>query len=256
MFESPNRSLWTRIRGKLQGRLAFLRAWPTLLLALRRRRATELWIGDSHAMSFVRHIDNAMFMRAPNGQLVLRVGARLMFSLGQKGFPPRVHRVARLVGRFGRPGAIVPVFSAGEIDVRTQLAERAADFGFVSAYVDACLAVAQTMRAERVGFIVPPPPCDVTPDYAWWPVNGTIAERVAAHTGLRQALAAALTAHPHAVLLDFTPLLADDIGAIPPELTVDSVHTNAAAIAKVREHLALTDPLGTMGTADPLRCRA
>ena len=64
--------LVVRIRGKLWP----VAAWALLLVAARRRSPTELWIGDSHAMTFNQGIDNAMFFRTPQGQLILRVGAR------------------------------------------------------------------------------------------------------------------------------------------------------------------------------------
>jgi hypothetical protein len=95
------------------------RAWAALLVAMRRKsRATELWIGDSHALSYNQRVHYSGFTRAPGGQIVLRVGPRLMWSLATKGFPARVHRVERAVSRFGVPGSIVPVFIAAEIDVR------------------------------------------------------------------------------------------------------------------------------------------
>src|SRR5882757_1264821 len=139
---------------RIRGKLLFLLAWPTLLWAMRRRsRRTELWIGDSHAMCVNREVTNGMFMRAPDGQLILRAGARLMYSIARKGFPERVMRVARFVNRFGRPGALVPIFLAGEIDVRVHLPERPdAPFDWMAEYVERCAEVARLLKADRMGF--------------------------------------------------------------------------------------------------------
>lgn len=244
----PHRSLLTRVRDKLRGRLSFLLAWPALLVLMRRRRPTELWIGDSHAMTFNRHIDYSTFMLTRRGQLILRVGPRLMFSLASKGFPERVDRAARLAERFGRADALYPVFCAGEIDVRNHLTEHPeTDYAFVEQYVEQCRSLARRLRATRLAVVVPPPPCDVDPRYAWWPVIGTIEQRVQVHGRLRAALAASAARHDDVVLLDFTDLLADADGKMPMELSTEGVHTNAVAIERIHDWIDASDPLGISG---------
>jgi hypothetical protein len=243
-------SLPARIRGKL----LFLLAWPTLLVAMRRTRPTELWIGDSHAMSFNRKITNSMFMRAPGRVLILRAGARLMYSVSRTGLPPEVLRVARLVNRFGRPGSLLPVFSAGEIDVRVHLASRADQpFDFVAGYVQECIKVAALLKATTIAFVVPPPPVDIPEEHVWFPINGTVDERIGVHTKLRNTLAEAIAAVPDAVLLDFTDVLAGPSGAMPLELTSDGAHTNLVAVGRIRTRIAeghLLDPAGRGVQAD------
>lgn len=214
-----------------------LQAWLHLLLRLRSRRTTELWIGDSHAMSFNQDVGLAMFMRAPEGQLVLRVGARLMYSLATKGFPPRVHRITGFVGRFGRPGAFVPYFVAGEIDVRCHLAPRTGPLDFVPAYVDRCAGIAREMGASRFVVVVPPPPSRTVPDIEELPVVGTIEERIAAFERLRDQLAEAVSGTPGATLLDATAALAAPSGELRPELTEDGCHTNLDGVALVRREV-------------------
>ncbi|HEX6389184.1 MAG TPA: hypothetical protein VFZ89_07055 [Solirubrobacteraceae bacterium] len=228
-----------RLSERVLGKLLFLLAWPTLVVAMRRRsRRTELWIGDSHAMSVNRKISNSMFMRAPEGQLILRAGARLIYSLADKGFPPNVLRVARFVNRFGRPGALVPIFSAGEIDIRVHLPKRLDDdFDFVAGYVAQCMEVARVLKADRVGFLVPTPPVDVPEEDVWFPIGGTLEERLAAHRKVRDGLAAAVERTPGAVLLDFTDDLVGPSGGMPVELTTDGAHTNAAAVARIRARI-------------------
>lgn len=228
------------LRDRVRGKLLFLPATPALLVAMwRRGRPTELWIGDSHAMAVNREVTNAMFMRAPEGQLILRCGPRLMFSLARDGFPPRVMRVARLVRRAGRRGALLPVFSAGEIDVRAHLAARPdASYAFVAEYVARCLEVAELLRAERVGFLVPLPPVDAREEDVWFPIVGTLAERAAAQRRLREALAEAVAAVPHAVLLDFTDLVENEHGGMPVTLTLDGCHANLDVIRRIRARVA------------------
>jgi hypothetical protein len=205
---------------------------------------TELWIGDSHALTFNRKVTNGNFVRGPEGQIILRVGARLMHSLAVEGFPPRVLRTAQLLGRFGRPGAVIPIFSAGEIDVRVHLGSRLDDpLTWVENYVTLCARVAQVMGAPRVGLIVPPPPADVRPEDVWYPVNGTIEERVMMHGRLRDALAAAVAkvsgagGLPTAVLIDVTDELAGPSGAMRLELTYDGAHNSVAVIPVIRDRV-------------------
>ncbi len=235
-YQMQPHALSDRIRGKL----FFLPAWISLAVAMRRRsRKTELWIGDSHAMGLNREVTNGMFMRAPDGQLILRAGARLMYSLAHNGFPPRVMRVARFVNRFGRPGSLAPVFSAGDIDVRVHLPKRAdATFDFVAEYVDRCMEIVGLLKADRVAFLVPPPPVDARVRDVWFPITGTIEERLEAQTKLRDALASAVKRIPTAVLLDLTDVLAGPTGGMPVELTTDGAHTNPETIARVRERIA------------------
>ncbi len=136
-------------------------------------------------------------MRAPEGQLILRAGARLMYSFARKGFPSRVLRVGRFVNRFGRAGALVPIFCTGEIDVRVHLPKHLdASMDWVEAYVARCMELAGLLKPDKVGFFVPTPPVDVPEEDVWFPITGTISERVEAHRKLRHALAAAVGADP------------------------------------------------------------
>jgi hypothetical protein len=229
-----------RLDDRIRGKLLFLLAWPSLIVAMRRRsRRTELWIGDSHAMCVNRPVTNGMFMRGPEGQLILRAGARLMHSISEHGYPPRVLRVARFVNRFGRRGALVPIFLAGEIDVRVHLPKRPdAPLDWVDDYVAKSMDVAHLLKADRTGFFVTTPPVDVPEEDTWFPITGTIEDRVAVHRNLRDALAGAVGNHPDAVLLDLTEVLADATGAMPIEATTDGAHTNLKTVSRIRERLA------------------
>ena len=234
------------ISARLRGKLLFLPAWLRLVIAMRRRRPTELWIGDSHAMGINRPVTNGMFMRGPDGMLVLRAGAKLMYSLARDGFPPRVMRVARFVHRFGRPGAFVPIFSAGDIDVRVHLPKRPeATFEFVERYVEQCLSVAELFKATKIGFLVPPPPVDARPEEVWFPITGTMDDRLAAQKRLVDALYEAAGKVPHAVLIDLTPVLSGPTGGMPVELTMDGAHTDAPTVERIRAHVAGYDLLGS-----------
>jgi hypothetical protein len=224
------------------GKLLFLRAWPRLLRAMRATGPTEFWIGDSHAMSVNRELTNSMFMVAPEGQIILRAGPRLMASIAAKGFPTRVERLAGLVHRCGRRGAFVPIFSAGEIDMRAHLAKRPDDdFSWVATYVARCADMAAKLRGTRFGIMVPAPPVDVADETIWFPVVGSFGERLAIHGRLRRALATAVAATPHGVLIDCTEALTGPDGGMPLQYTVDGVHTNARAIAIVRAELRRID---------------
>jgi hypothetical protein len=48
------------LTARIRGTLLFLLAWPTLVVAMRRRsRPTERWVGDSHDMTPNRKIPTA-----------------------------------------------------------------------------------------------------------------------------------------------------------------------------------------------------
>ncbi|BBH17125.1 hypothetical protein Back2_14120 [Nocardioides baekrokdamisoli] len=234
-------SVIERIRGKLR----FIPAWAWLLLTLRGRTPRELWIGDSHAMSFNQAISNAMVMRGPEGSIVLRAGARLMHSLGRRGHPPHVLRPIALINRFGR-GTYLPIFVAGEIDVRTQMVSRPDDdLSWVEAYVQRSVGLLREARAPRVWFLAPPPPADVQPAQAWVyaTINGTVEQRLLQFDRLRTALRTAVEAQPRATYLDFTDLMTDETGALAANLTADGCHSTVAVARTIRARLHETGVL-------------
>lgn len=228
MPTSSHGGLFLRLRVLLGLRLHSARAWLALVVAMRRRsRASELWIGDSHALSFNAPVSLRGFSVASEGQIIRRIGPRLMYSVAHKGFPPRVHRIVNVVSKWGRPGSLVPIFSCGEIDVRAHLPTREdATYDFVALYVQRCMELATELKADRAYFAVPPPQSEACPSIEEFPVAGTIAQRVAAFDRLRKELTAAVAATPGAELLDATDLLAGPDGAIRPELTDDGAHVN------------------------------
>ena len=218
-----------------------IRAWIALAVAVRRRSPTELWLGDSHALCFNSPISLAMFLRTPDGNLVVRFGARLMYSLSMYGLPNKIMRVARFVGRFGRPGSIVPIISAGEIDIRCHLPGREPDYSFVADYVDRVAEMVETTKAPRGYIVVPPPPNVDCPSVDLFPIKGTIQQRVAAFRGMRAALEMAVEAHPKIGLLDFTDVLANPDGTMRAALSDDGCHTNAQGISVVRARVEELD---------------
>ncbi len=218
----------------LQGLLA-------LLAAARRRRPTEVWFGDSHAIFVNQDYTSAKLSRAPEGQIVWHLGGRLMWSLAHNGFPVRVHRAARALRLLSRPGSLVPVFIAGEIDVRCHLVPRSSRPGysldFVADYVRRTQQLATEMGAPQLIIAVPVPPSDDCPKNPEFPIKGTIAERVEVFRELRRALiqaVAAADAAPEVRLVDATELLADETGELRSELTDDGCHTNAKGVRLVR----------------------
>jgi hypothetical protein len=219
---------------RLLAKLAIVPACVTLLRAARRRTTTELWIGDSHAMSFNDRVGLGMFMRGPEGQLVFRIGTRLMYSIAQKDFPPRLARLARALRLTGHRGSIVPFFITGEIDVRCHLTEHDGDYGFVTAYVQRCRDAMTALGSRRAVIVVPPPPSAACPDIEQFPIKGSIEARVAAFEGLRSALRRVVSQHDDLALLDTTEDLADSTGALRGDLTDDGCHTNLAGVALVR----------------------
>lgn len=229
-----------QLAARVRSKLLFIPASLHLIAALRGKRPTEFWIGDSHAMSTNHAIVSSMFMRGAEGQLILRAGARLLYSISQNGWGPRITRVVRLISPFVKRGSLVPIFSAGEIDIRAHLAKRPDEtYEFVHEYVDQCEQIVRQLKAEKSAYMWPTPQCAMPQDQVWFPMVGTLAERFAISLRLREALAEAIGTYPHAVLLDFNDALADPAtGGIRPEFTDDGAHTNLAAVAVVRKQIA------------------
>ena len=157
-----------------------------------------------------------------------------MYSLAVSGFPAWSRWFAWAVGRLCRPGQIRPIFMAGEIDVRVHLVEHAQDgLGFVPTYVAKCRELTGLLRAEQFVLALPPPPCDMTGFRAWYPVVGSLEERLTAWRMLRTAVVDAAESQG-ARVLDFSPDVAGPDGSLRPDLSDDGAHTNQAAIPLIR----------------------
>lgn len=233
----PNLARVSILRRRVTDRLPMLWAWVVFASSFRPGSRRELWIGDSHAASFTRGGSYAMFLPAPGGVLVLRTGARLMYSLAKNGFPPRVLRLFRVIRLLGRPNSFAPVFVAGEIDVRNHLARhRDSDLTFVVDYVARAADLAASIGADRFYFVVPPPPAS-TELIVGLPHVGTDADRLAAFQRLRSALTDAVAAVSGATCLDFTPALSGEDGLLEPRLTDDGCHVNDEGRRIVRSRI-------------------
>lgn len=238
-----NGSTLRQLAKRVQSKLLFIPATFHLLVAMRRRRPTELWIGDSHAMSTNHDIVSSMFMRGSDGQLILRCGAKLLYTVARDGWPPRVTRVVRLVGLFVRPGSLIPIFSAGEIDIRAHMSKRPDDpLDYVPAYVEQCETIVRQLKAKRSAYLLPPPPCTRKEEDVWFPIVGTLDQLVDNAERLHTRLASALVAVPHAEILDFNDILRDPAtGGIRPEYTDDGAHANALAVTHIRAAIRQRD---------------
>ena len=93
-------------------------------------------------------------------------------------------------------------------------------------------------RFSWLAFLVPPPPVDAREEDVWFPVVGTMEDRLLAQKSLVTALTRAVAAVPHAELIDLTDLLTGPTGGMPIEYTLDGAHTNATTVAKIRERVA------------------
>jgi hypothetical protein len=221
--------------------LRVLHGLLALLSAGRRSDPTEMWFGDSHAVFLNGDYTSAKLSRGPEGQIVWHLGGRLMWSLAHNDFPRRVQLAARALRVVTRPGSLVPVFIAGEIDVRCHLVRRSNAPGFsldfVAEYVRRAQQLAATMGAPTLVIAVPVPPSDDCPKNPMYPIEGSIAERVRVFDDLRTALAKSVadtSGAPRVRLMDATEALVDETGALRSELTDDGCHTNARGVRLVR----------------------
>jgi hypothetical protein len=232
------RLLVRRYRARVQGLLGVSRLLAYAALG----RVDEVWIGDSHAV----HVNSATMVtalrRLPDGRWIWHLGPRIMYSIAREGLPPAVLRVLGMIRRTRRAREIVWVFSFGEIDVRCHLAPRMADpdkaLAFVPLYLQQVHDAATRAGARRALVLVPPPESDVYPEQAGFPVVGTLAERVKATLGLRDAMVRAVAELPpggaSVILIDVTEEFSDERGAILEHLTYDGLHTNEAGRAAIR----------------------
>jgi hypothetical protein len=229
--------------------LAMLRfglALARLVLAAR-RGPVQFWIGDSHSVWLNRSWPAPPLSQAAPGRWVWHIGPRLMYSLARDGYPPAVHRVARLLRLTGAGRAVTPIFVSGEIDIRCHLAgylDRPGGTDFVAGYVAAGRSVARAAGAQRVLFVVPVPPSDAVPDYAGFPVLGTLAERLTAFAAVRAELARAAAGsdeQPPAAVIDATADVSDAQGGLRVELSVDGCHLTPAGAQFVHRRLAELD---------------
>ena len=231
------RAIVPRVLAKLEP----ITSWIALAISIRRRSVTELWLGDSHALCFNRGISLSMFVRTPDGGFVVRFGPRLMYSIAKNGMPEKINRVARFVGRFGRPGTVVPIISAGEIDIRCHLSGREPDYSFVDEYVAVCAEMFELTKAPVGYIVVPPPPNRDCPNVDLYPIKGTIDERIESTRGVRAALQDAVASHPNVELFDFNDVLGNPDGTMIAELSDDGCHTNPKGIGVVRAHIEQMD---------------
>jgi len=227
-----------RLPDRIIGKLLFLPACLRLFTRmLRAGGRTELWLGDSHIMTHNRKITNSMFMCAPEGQLIVRHGPRLMFTVARKGFGEQINRVGAVLHRFGRPNAFLPVFSAGDVDIRVHLTDRPdATFEFVAQYVDRCAQFAHLIKSDRFAVLLPPPPIDVKEE-TWFPIVGTLEQRLVNFHKLRAALVEAVDAVPNATLIDLTDLLTGPDGGMREEWTTDGAHATLAVRHLIRGYI-------------------
>ncbi|WP_408898111.1 SGNH/GDSL hydrolase family protein [Nocardioides sp. R1-1] len=235
-----------RLRAFVRLRRARLRGWLALfrmLLAALRGRVDEIWVGDSHSVTFnTAQPPLPGILRTAERRWTWHLGPRVMYSIARDDFPPTLLRTARLVARV--PGArdAAWFFSFGEIDIRCHLAPRlaqGADADFVATYVERVRGLVGRLGTRTGTIVVPVPPCLDSYDHAAFPVAGSPEERLVAHGAVRTALTAAVDATPGLRLLDVTEALAGPDGLMRDELTDDGCHTNAAGRAAVRHEVSV-----------------
>lgn len=236
-----------RLRAFVRLRRARLRGWIALfrmLLAALRGQVDEIWVGDSHSVTFnTEHSPLPGILRTGERRWTWHLGPRVMYSIARDDFPPTLLRTARLIARV--PGArdATWFFSFGEIDIRCHLAPRLAgggEVGCVATYVDRVRGLVGRLGTPVGTIVVPVPPCLDSYDHAAFPVAGSPDERLAAHRAVRSALTVAVgagPARPALRLLDLTEALSGPDGLMRDELTDDGCHTNAAGRVVVRREV-------------------
>jgi hypothetical protein len=247
----PDQSVIERIIGRsrwaAQRVLDFpgrVRALLVLVIGIRSSGLTELWIGDSHAVCLNRPLTTTPLSAGPDRQVIWHLGPRLMHTIARRGYPAGVRRAARWIRRVGRPGTLALFVSAGEIDVRCHLVQRATEPGFnldfIHDYVAQSAALAEEMGAAVLVIAAHLPPSAKVPNYRMFPVRGTLEERIAMSERVRERLhdeVAACTGPVRCLVLDLTDMLSNPDGSMDQAFTHDGVHTNQAGIELVRRRV-------------------
>lgn len=227
-----------------------------LAYSARREPPVCFWIGDSHSLFFNQKETPAVLSRAANMHFVWHLGPRLMWSIGTRGFPASLRLAARLVHLVAtKPGRVVPIIIAGEIDVRCHLASTSSganrDVSFVASYVDNGRRLASSMGSESVIFVVPVPPGADWAAHSKFPIVGSLSARLEAFSALRAALAQAVQEVvdiPRAYVLDATDILVDSGGQLDSSLTADGCHVNQEGALLV--HGRLTQLVQSMASGN------
>lgn len=220
-------------------------ALTRLLVSSRSHHHTELWVGDSHAQHFNSgQRVHARLFRGREGQFIYHHGPRLMYSIATRGFDARVVSFVKVLAKLTPPGRLIPIFVAGEIDVRCHLVPQSSSphfsFDFVDAYVARAAAIADLLNAPAVVLAVHPPSSPMAPDRPDYPVRGSGKARLEMSERLRAEVRRAVKdrSGPRPVLLlDATSDLADAQGALLPGVTDDWIHTNSTGVSLVRRHV-------------------
>ena len=214
-----------------------------LVVGLLSGRIRELWVGDSHAVLLnTPRFPFPTLAPVGDGRFVWHLGPRLLHSIAVNGFPSPVEPVARLISRLPASRRLTCVFVFGEIDVRCHLAPRLGaglDPAFVAEYVDRAARLTEMVGARRSVVVVPTPPSDELADHVMFPIAGDLAQRIGAHSWVRDALIRAVDERGCSGMqvLDLRTPLADADGRLRSELTYDGCHTNDEGRAAVRAHL-------------------
>lgn len=230
---------------------------PTIALirSCRNGKLVELWVGDSHAVFFNQCGPvSSRLTRIDDHRFVWHFGPRLMWTFADKGFPPDILLIARLIRRIGRSRHFSLIVILGEIDVRVHLAgsqnQSRRSMAFVSEYVKQCQLMGRMLGAGRVLIAIPVPPGSLK-GVSGYPRSGTLAERIDMFKILREALVVevnATEAQPTTLLLDCTNQLSDCNGSLLDHLTDDGCHVNDIGAEIVRACFLAVSPSATTST--------
>lgn len=184
-------------------------------------------IGDSHA-SFLVGREPKEILKSQQGDLVLWLGPRLMYSVAHRGF----EFTWRQTWALRRLNFSTLVFVLGEIDVRMYLGqephERFRNPLWVKRYCEKICELKSRYRAKRAIIVSPVPPSDLGYDNPRFPRVGTLQARVNGLEWLRAELernSRGFDAHGVA-LVDPTVELVDESGQLNAVYTDDGVHLN------------------------------
>ncbi len=200
-----------------------------------------IWIGDSHTHFFSRNGQRIRhFSFADNGQLVVWLGPKLLYTISNKGFNLSLltKTILKLAGREKQF-----IISLGEIDCRVHFVPKSLGKGalefdrIVANYKNSVLDFLEMFQGVRALVLTPIPPSDFGVDNPLFPRTGLIAERIQATRLITDSLVAASSGVFSVV--NISQVLSDEIGAIDPRYSSDGVHVNRLGAKVVLQELGV-----------------
>jgi hypothetical protein len=205
----------------------------------KRKNYRVLSIGDSHAAFFHSNLTKVL----PRHQYILCwLGARLMFSVSQKGFG--LTKVQKIALRIWRPEYCFVWL--GEIDVRTQLVKHNAsgsiDLSWLEDLLDEIKNLWKALGQPAMILFSPVPQSETKARDSSYPAFGGFQSRYLAQEQFIQGLEKSFSSASFPVeFCEVSTILKDETGQLNSNFTDDNCHLNSSGFDAIKSFWAKLD---------------